>query len=110
MLDGNRPKNSWGDVWIEYDIASKYAVLKDYENMYKHLYLSAKRAKDCDNRPEEETYSALLVGDITKRKFDFDTADNRPLCEILREKWLQDEAFDCVRDTEEFKAIILKLS
>lgn len=109
MLDGNRPKNSWGDVWIEYDIASKYAVLNDYENMYKHLHLAVKRAKDCDSRPEKETYSALLVGDITKRRVDFDTADNRSLCEILRDKWLLDEEFDCVRDSEEFKAIIKDL-
>lgn len=110
MLDGNRPKNSWGDVWIEYDIASKYAMLNDYENMYKHLHLAVKRAKDCDNRPDEEIYSALLVGDITKRRVDFDTADSRSLCEILRDKWLKENEFDCVRDNEEFRAILKELS
>ena len=97
-------------MWIEYDIASKYAVLNDYENMYKHLHLAVKRAKDCDNRPEEETYSTLLVGEITKRRIDFDTADSRSLCEILRDKWLQDEEFNCVRENDEFKQIIESLS
>ena len=97
-------------MWIEYDIASKYAVINDYENMYKHLHLAVKRAKDCDNRLEEETYSALLVGEITKRRVDFDTADSRPLCEILRDKWLHEKEFDCVRDEAEFRKIIESIS
>ncbi len=78
--------------------------------MYKHLSLAVKRAKDCDCRPDEQTYSALLVGNITNRLVDFDTAESRYLCEILRDKWLQDKEFDCVRETDEFNGIIESLS
>lgn len=103
IYDGNRPKNSWGDVWLDYSKAGKYALLGDYENMYKHLHLAVKTARAFDNRPDEQIYSAVLVGEIIDRRIDFDTADTRPICEILRDKWLQDSEFDPVRDSEEFK-------
>ena len=33
-----------------------------------------------------------------------------PLCEIMRDKWLANRDFDCVRDTDEFKAVLNKLT
>ena len=109
ILDGNRPKNSWGDVWLDFDIAKRYALMGDYDNMYKHLYLAVDEAKAFDNFPEEQKYSSVLVGEITERRLDFETSDTRPLCEILRDKWLIHDEFDSVRETDKFKEIIKKL-
>lgn len=110
ILDGNRPNNNWGTTWLNFDIAKRYALLKDYDNMYKHLHLAVDEAKAFDNRPDEQRYSAVLVGEIIERKTDFETADTRTLCEILRDKWMINDEFDSVRDTDKFKAIIKKLS
>ncbi|MGN0573342.1 MAG: helix-turn-helix transcriptional regulator [Acutalibacteraceae bacterium] len=109
ILDGNRPNNNWGTVWLDFDIAKRYALMGDYDNMYKHLRLAADEAKAFDNRPDEQRYSAVLVGEITERRTDFETSDTRPLCEILRDKWLIHDEFDSVRDTDEFKEIITML-
>ena len=110
ILDGNRPKNSWGDVWLDFDMAKRYALMGDVDNTFKHLHLAVREAKAFDNRPDEQKYTAVLVGEITEKKLDFETSDTRPLCEILRDKWLIHDELDCVRDTEEFKDIVRELS
>lgn len=110
ILDGNRPKNGWGDVWLDFDIAKRYALMGDAENTFKHLHLAVDEAKAFDNRPDEQKYTAVLVGEITERKLDFETSDTRPLCEILRDKWLIHDELDIVRNTDEFKEIIKELS
>ena len=110
ILDGKRPKNAWGDVWLDFDIAKRYALMGDTDNAFKHLHLAVSEAKAFDNRPEEQKYNAVLVGEITERRLDFETSDTRPLCEILRDKWLIHDELDLIRDTEEFKAIIKELS
>ena len=109
ILDGNRPKNAWGDVWLDFDIAKRYALMSDYDNMYKHLHMAVDEAKAFDSRPDEQRYSSVLVGEITERRLDFETSDTRPLCEILRDKWLIHDEFDSVRDTDKFKEIIKTL-
>ena len=110
ILDGNRPKNAWGDVWLDFDIAKRYALMGDFDNMYKHLHMAVDEAKAFDNRPDEQKYSSVLVGEITERRLDFETSDTRPLCEILRDDWLIHDEFDSVRDSDEFSDIIKSLS
>lgn len=110
ILDGNRPNNNWGIVWLDFDIAKRYALLGDTANTFKHLHLAVDEAKAFDNRPDEQKYTAVLVGEITERKLDFETSDTRPLCEILRDKWLIHDELDIVRNTDEFKEIIKELS
>ncbi len=109
ILDGNRPKNNWGTVWLDFDIAKRYALMNDYDNMYKHLKLAVDEAKAFDNRPDEQKYNAVLVGEITVKRTDFETSDTRPLTEILRDKWLLHDEFDEIRDTKEFKEIMNRL-
>ncbi|MBQ8227526.1 MAG: helix-turn-helix transcriptional regulator [Clostridia bacterium] len=109
IFDGNRPKNSWGDVWLDFDIAKRYALMGDYDNMYKHLHLSVDEAKSFDNRPDEQRYTSVLVGEITEKKTDFETSDTRPLCEILRDKWLLHDEFDSVRSSTEFEKVLKRL-
>ena len=110
ILDGNRPNNNWGTVWLDFDIAKRYALIGDIANAFKHLHLAVDEAKAFDNRPDEQKYSAVLVGEITERKLDFETSDTRSLCEILRDKWLIHDEFDSVRDTDKFKEILDRLS
>jgi len=110
ILDGNRPKNSWGDVWLDFDIAKRYALMGDIANTFKHLHLAVDEAKAFDKFPDEQKYTSVLVGEIIERKLDFETSDTRPLCEILRDKWLIHDELDCIRDTDEFKKIIIRLS
>lgn len=67
-------------------------------------------AKAFDERPETATFSALLPGELTIRKTDFETDDSRSLSEILRDKWLNASDFDEIRNTIEFQSIIKELS
>ena len=110
ILDGNRPKNAWGDVWLDFDIAKRYALMGDYGNMYKHLHLAVNEAKAFDSRPDEQKYSSVLVGEITEKRLDFETSDTRTVCEILRDDWLVHDELDPVRDSKEFQDIIKSLS
>ena len=110
ILDGNRPQTDWGDVWLNFDFAKRYALMNDYDNTFKYLKIAVDNAKAFDNRPEEETYSAVLVGEITIKKTDFETSDTRPVTEILRDKWLLHDEFDNIRDTKEFKEIVNSLT
>ena len=110
ILDGNRPKISLGDVWLDFDIAKRYALMGDIANTFKHLHLAVEEAKAFDKFPDEQKYRSVLVGEIIERKLDFETSDTRPLCEILRDKWLIHDELDCIRDTDEFKKIIIRLS
>ena len=110
ILDGNRPQTDWGDVWLNFDFAKRYALMGDYDNTFKYLKIAVNNAKAFDNRPEEEKYNAVLVGEITIKKTDFETSDTRPVTEILRDKWLLHDEFDNIRDTKEFKEIINSLS
>lgn len=54
ILDGNRPKNSWGDVWLDFDIAKRYALMGDIANTFKHLHLAVEEAKAFDKFPDEQ--------------------------------------------------------
>lgn len=110
ICDGNRPKNNWGDANNDFNIAKRYIALGDKANCFKHLKLAVKAAVAFDNRPDEQKFSSLLIGEITEKKTDFETSDTRPLCEILRDKWLIHDEFDSVRNTDEFKAIIAELN
>lgn len=74
-----------------------------------HLHLAVDEAKAFDNFPEEQKYRSVLVGEITERRLDFETSDTRPLCEILRDKWLIHDEFDSVRETDKFKEIVKML-
>ena len=110
ILDGNRPQTDWGDVWLNFDIAKRYALMGDYDNTFKYLQIAVDNAKAFDNRPDEQKYNAVLVGEITIKRTDFETSDTRPVCEILRDKWLIHDELNCVRETEGFKAIVKQLS
>ena len=89
---------------------AKYCMrLNRYDEAIEQLKLSAQMAIEFDNRPNETKTNSFLLGERIRKKTDFETADSRPLCEILRDSWLTEKEFDAIRDTKEFKAILEQL-
>ena len=101
--------DSWGNSRIHYDKAKLYSKIGCKKSVYEQLELAARKAIDFDNRPETEEYNSLLLGNVTEKRIDFETADTRPLTKIMRDKWLSDNAFDSIRNTPEFEKIISML-
>ena len=101
--------DSWGNSRIHYDKAKLYSKIGCKKSVYEQLELAARKAIDFDNRPETEEYNSLLLGNVTEKRIDFETADTRPLTTIMRDKWLSDNAFDSIRNTPEFEKIISML-
>lgn len=110
VYDNDVTPEGWGAAKLQVDIAELYARLGNNSSALEHLKCGAIAAKAFDNRPEEQLFSSVLLGDITARKIDFETSDTRPLAEIMRDKWLSSSDFDNLRNTDEFKEIINMLS
>ena len=106
MYQGKNTPDDWGKAKINYLMAKHYMNLCEYDNSINHLKLCAEGAKEFDCRPEEMRSSSLFFGKKTVKRSDFDTADNRTLCDIVRDSWLTDEEFDKIRGTKEFSQII----
>lgn len=106
ICDGKPVFGSWGNTEMHFSHAKYLAQLERKEEALEHLRISAQAAIDFDNRPEEIHRDSLLLGKRTEKRTDFDTADSRPLKEILRDTWLTDKAFDNMRDDDEFKEIV----
>lgn len=109
VFDGEVPVE-WGTVRNHCMMAELCAGLKQYDLMYDALRSAAKIAREFDLRPAQYSVSSVLFGDVVKERTDFETADSRPLCEIVRDKWLAAEAFCEVRGSEEFGRILQMLS
>lgn len=110
MYDNGATPVNWGAAKLPVDIAELYARLGENSLALEHLKRGAKAAKAFDNRPEEQSFSSVLLGNITVKKINFETSDTRPLSEIMRDKWLSSSDFDNLRDTDEYKEILNALS
>ncbi len=109
IYDNNLPNYTWKSTSIARHRAKYYMKLNCYDEAIKQLQISAQKAIEFDNRPNELKIESLLLGERTLNKTNFETADSRPLREILRDKWLSEKEFDAIRDTKEFKAILEQL-
>lgn len=110
LYQGEALPDGWSKAKINYLIAKHYINLGEYDNAIDHLTLCAEAAKEFDNRPEEMKSSSLFFGEKTVRRSDFDTADSRSLCDIVRDIWLTDTEFNEIRDTKGFSQIIEMLN
>ena len=110
MYDGKSKTGTWANTNGHCKQAELYMQLGDKTNAIKHLQAACEAAISFDDRPTEETVSSLLLGEQIKRKVDFDTADSRPICMILRDTWMAANAFDGIRNTEDFKNITQNLT
>lgn len=108
--DGNPALGRWSEFNDHLNHAKCCMKLNRIDEALEHLKISAKGAIDFDNRPDEIIAATLLLGELHIKRTDYDTADSRPLKEILRDSRLNSEVFDKIRDTYEFKEIIKSLS
>lgn len=110
LYDDKAPDVDWGNARLFYHCARTLLRLNRKTEAFQKLKTAVKCAKGFDNRPEQTVKHSILLGDIIIKRSDFETTDSRALAEIMRDKWLEDEDFDTIRDTDEFKAIIKELS
>ena len=103
------PRYTWGKTDMAYRRAKCCITLNRYDEAVQHLKTAAETAMRFDNRPQEEVTTSLLLGETLRRKTDFETADSRPLREILRDSWLTDSVFDPIRNTADFQAVLEQL-
>lgn len=109
LIHDDVPRATWGKVDMAYRRAKCCMALGRCDDAVEYVKTAAETAMGFDNRPEEEIVTSLLLGETLRRKTKFETADSRPLCEILRDSWLADKVFDAIRDTAAFKAILEQL-
>ncbi|MBR6514523.1 MAG: helix-turn-helix domain-containing protein [Clostridia bacterium] len=110
LYQGKTLPDGWSKSKINYLIAKHYINLGEYDNAIDHLTLCAEAAKEFDGRPDEMKSSSLFFGEKTVRRSDFETADSRSLCDIVRDGWLTDTEFNEIRDMKEFSQIIEMLN
>ena len=110
IYDNKTEHNYWGNARLCCNCAAALTGIGKYGDAIEQLKMAVKYANDFDNRPDETVISSLLLGETTIKKMDYETADTRPLTEIMRDKWLSDSAFDNLRNTDEFKEIINSLT
>ena len=106
IYDDKMIDNNWDSARLHYDIAKYYAKINKFDCVYYHLNIMSDIAKAFDNRPETFCFSSLLLGKITEKKTNNETADTRTLCDIIYSDWLSDAAFDSIRDMDEFKKVL----
>ena len=109
IYDGDYPNITYWRTKGPFLYAQYCMRLNRYDEAIEQLKLSAQMAIEFDNRPNETKTNSFLLGERIRKKTDFETADSRPLCEILRDSWLTEKEFDAIRDTKEFKAILEQL-
>lgn len=110
LYDGINMPDSWEEAKLQVDIAKLYIRLDNHAEAIKHLYIGAAAANAFDKSPEKQNFSSILLGNVTVKRTDFETADTRSLSEIMRDKWLGSSEFDGIRNTNDFKQIIAQLS
>ncbi len=94
---------------IYYRLAKIYARQNEIEEAFHALELAVQNAKAFDERPDTAVLKSLLWGEHTIKRTDFNTADSRPICEILRDTWLASSDFDSIRQLVPFQKVIEKL-
>lgn len=110
IYDGKGANLTWSAARLPFYRATYLIKSNRFDEAIEELKVSAEMAIAFDNRPDEIKVSSLLLGESTRSKNDFETADSRPLREILRDSWLSDKSFDPIRNRKEFKEIVERLA
>ena len=110
IYENDLPNYTWCNTRYSCFYAKCLVKLNRIEEAIEQLNISVKSAIAFDNRPEEIKATSFLLGERIRKRTDFETADSRPMKEILRDSWLAEKEFDAIRDTKEFKAILKKLN
>ena len=110
IYDDSLHNQTWSNARYYCFYAKCLVQLNRFDEAIKQLEFSVESAIAFDNRPEIIKTNSLLLGERVCKRTDFETADSRLFRERVRDKWLAEKEFDAIRDTEEFKTIIKKLS
>ena len=110
IYENDLPNYTWCNTRYACFYAKCLVKLNRFDEAIKQLEFSVESAIAFDNRPEIIKTNSLLLGERVCKRTDFETADSRLFRERVRDKWLAEKEFDPIRDTEEFKTIIKKLS
>lgn len=106
MYDGKPLLGTFHDCKAHYLVAKHALAIGDTDKAIAGIALATQAAIAFDQRSDERKTTSLLLGDVIVRREDFDTADSRPLYEILTESWLAGPEFDAIRETESFKSAL----
>ncbi len=109
LYDGQQRIGTWGIANHHCKKAEILLRLLRNDEAFEELRKAVRAAKEFDERPETTCESSLLLGDQAHHKTDFETSDTRPLCRIMRDKWLAEESFDVVRQNDIFQEILKSL-
>lgn len=90
-------------------VAQVLARLGRNDEAIGQLNIAAGLARTFDSRPERGVYETPLLGRREWKRTDYETADSRPVKEVMREVWLAHGDFDDIRETEGFKAVVRSL-
>ena len=105
LFEDNTPTD-WSQARIFCDISKSYFKAGSSNKGFQCLRIASEYARIFDNRPEAFEYDHFIFGKISKGRNDFETTDSRCLTQIMCDKWMNSEDFDCVRKTKEFGEII----
>lgn len=103
IIYGKNPPPNIGQWRVR--VAQVFARQGKTEETFAHLKIAVQQAKAFDARPERGFCETPLVGRCEWKRSDYETADTRPVAQVMRECWLKHEDFNSVRETEEFKNI-----
>ncbi|MBQ8842719.1 MAG: helix-turn-helix transcriptional regulator [Ruminiclostridium sp.] len=106
MYDKKSVFGSWANANTHFRHAKCLAELNRDNEAIEHIKISIQASAEFDKRPEKTETESILLGKQIINRTDYDTADSRPLQEILLNSWLQDKAFDKIRETDKYKEII----
>lgn len=110
VTDTDAHNDTWADTKEHCRLAKYLVKLNRIEEAMEQLHVSVHSAAEFDNRPEEMETNSLLLGRKVHLRMEHDTADSRPLREILRDSWLTAQEFDSIRSTPEFQEILNRLT
>ena len=103
VIYGKNPPPNIGQWRVK--VAQVFARLGKTEGAIAQLNIAADQAKAFDARPESGCCETPLVGRCEWKRSDYETADSRPVSQIMRDDWMKHEDFDSIRATEAFKKI-----
>jgi len=110
LAEDNKPLfGTWANA-DNHSLRAKYLLeLGRVDEALEHLKISAEAAIAADHFPEEVKLSSVLLGERIIKSSEFEAVDSRKDSEIIRDRWLTEDAYALAREREEFKEILKML-
>lgn len=108
IVYGENPPPNIGQWRVR--VAQVLARLGRNDEAIGQLNIAAGLARAFDSRPERGVYETPLLGRREWKRTDYETADSRPVAEVMREVWLAHGDFDGIRDAIGFRKVLESLA